>query len=143
MELIFASIGICSCVVEVEVHNRIGEQSIIAINQTLSVFNSFLSRGHTCHFLLTLATRHPQSRSATEIEDGCMCSQVSPISATCSRKFNSMNVLQHCPSNLVAEPALATLATFWFHNLCNISKKCCVASASKNVPRVGAALCAV
>ena len=34
---------------------------------------------------------------------------------------------------------LATRATFWFHNLCNIRKKCCVSSTSKNDPRVAAA----
>ena len=35
---------------------------------------------------------------------------------------------------------MATRATLWFHNSCNMRKKCCVANASKNVARVAAAL---
>ena len=63
-----------------------------------------LSRGYTCDFLLQLATWHPQSCSATEVKGGCTCSQMSLISATCCKKLNSMNILQHCPSDFVAEP---------------------------------------
>ena len=32
-----------------------------------------------------------------------MCSQLPPMSATCCKKFNSMNILQHCPHSFVAE----------------------------------------
>ena len=53
-----------------------------------------------------------------------------------AKKLSSMNILQHCPSDFVAEPTLATRTTLWFHNPCNIRKKCHVASASKNIPRV-------
>ena len=70
--------------------------------------------------------------SATKVEAGCTCNQVSSISVTCYKKFNLMNILQNCFSNFVADLAL-THATFWFHSYCNIRKKCCVASASKNV----------
>ena len=54
-----------------------------------------------------------------------------------------MNILQHCRNNFVAELQslpLAKRATCWFHNHCNIRKKCCAASASKIVPRVAVAL---
>ena len=51
-----------------------------------------LSRAYTCDFLLALATRHPQR-------------QKSRVVATCYKKLSSMNTLQHCPSNFVAEPA--------------------------------------
>ena len=63
-------------------------------------FDHVKRSGYTCDFLLALANRHPQSCSMTEVKGGCTCSQVSPISAayTC-KKFNSMNILQHCPSN--------------------------------------------
>ena len=54
-------------------------------------------------FLLTLATQHPQSGSMTEVEGSCTSSQVSPTSATCCKKFNSVNIL-HCPSGIGAEP---------------------------------------
>ena len=81
--------------------------------------------------LVALASRHPQSCSATEVKGGCTCSQVSSISAACCKKFNSMNILQHCPSDFVAEPTHGhTRATFWSHNPYNIRKKC-VASKVK------------
>ena len=51
-----------------------------------------------------------------------------------------MNILQHCPTILLQNLSLATSATFWFHNACNIGE-CCVASVSKNVPHVAVALC--
>ena len=79
-------------------------------------------RGYTCDFLLALATRHPQSCPATEVKGVCKCRQVSPTSATCCKKINSMNILQHCPSDFVTETPLATRATFWFHDPCNIRK---------------------
>ena len=69
-----------------------------------------------------------------------MCSQMSPISATCCKKINSINILQHNGRDLLQNLPLAIFATFWFHNPCNIGKKCCVASASKKVPRVAIAL---
>ena len=57
----------------------------------------------------------------------------------CCKKLNSINILQHCPGDLVVQNLpLATRVTFWFHNPCNI-KKSCVANTSKNVPRVAAA----
>ena len=62
------------------------------------------------------------------------------MSATCCKKFNSMNILQHCPNDLLQNLSLATRAAFWFHNPCNIRKKCCVASESKIVAHVAAAL---
>ena len=65
--------------------------------------HSELSRGYICTFLLALGTQHPQSCFATEAEGGCTCSQVFPVSATCCRKFYSMNILRHCPSDFVAE----------------------------------------
>ena len=43
------------------------------------------------------------------------------------------------PAILWQNLPLAICATFWFHNPCNIRRKCCVASASKNVARVAAA----
>ena len=98
------------------------------------------SCGYTYDLLLALATRHSQSCSATEVEGVCKCSQVFPTSATCCKKINSMNILQHCPSVFVTETLLATRAAFWFHNPCNIRKTCVVASAGKNVPRVAAEL---
>ena len=61
---------------------------------------------------------------------------MSPASTTCHKKFNLINILQHCPSDFVTEAPLATRATFWFHNPCNIRKMCGVASAGKNVPRL-------
>ena len=117
-----------------------------------------LSRGYTCNFLLALATRHPQSCSTTEVEDG----QVSPTSPTCCKKLNSSNIV---PAILLKNLLLATRATSWFHNSCNIKKSivvvlccvvlccvvlccvvlccvvlcCVVASDSKYVPRVAPA----
>ena len=44
------------------------------------------------------------------------------------------------PVTLLQNLPLATRATFWFLSLCSIRKKCCVASASKNVTRVVLAL---
>ena len=64
-----------------------------------------LSRRYTCNFLLVMAIRHPQSCSAAEVVPGCKCSQVSVVSAKCCKKFNSINILQHCPSDVVAEPS--------------------------------------
>ena len=76
-------------------------------------------------FILALANRHSQSCSGTEVEGGCTCSQVSPISAACCKKFNLMNILQHCPSDFVAEPTSGhTHTTFWSHNPWNIRKNC-------------------
>ena len=66
--------------------------------------NQASSRGYTCSFLLALATRRPQSFSATEVEGDCKCSQASSISAIRCKKFNTMNILQHCPSDFVAVP---------------------------------------
>ena len=63
-----------------------------------------LSRGYTCDFLLVMAIRHPQSCSATEVVGGCKCSQVFVVSAKCCKKFNSIYIPQHCPSDVVAEP---------------------------------------
>ena len=40
---------------------------------------------------------------------------------------------------LSQDQPLATRATSWFHNLCNMKKKSCVASASKNIARGAAA----
>ena len=94
----------------------------------------FLSCSYTCNFLLALATRHPQNFSATEVEGDCTCSQVSPISVTSYKKIISSNILHHCPSDYFFQNLpLATRAALWTHNSCNIGKKCCVASASKNV----------
>ena len=60
-------------------------------------------------FLYLKPRLHPQfstrtgiSCSATEVEGGCTCSQVFPISATCCKKFITINILQHYPSDLVA-----------------------------------------
>ena len=50
--------------------------------------------------------------------------QVSSISATYCKKFNLMNILQHCPSDFVAERDPDTCETFWFYDPCNIRKKC-------------------
>ena len=47
------------------------------------------------------------------------------------RNIVSANLLQNIP--------LATCATFYFYDRCNIEKKCCVASASANVASVAAA----
>ena len=44
------------------------------------------------------------------------------------------------PAILLRSLPLAIRSTFWFHNPCNIREKCCVASASKNVPCVAEAL---
>ena len=44
------------------------------------------------------------------------------------------------PAILSYNLPLARRVTLCFHNLCNIRKKCHVASASKNIPRVAAAL---
>ena len=73
----------------------------IKVGKKIRVFNLatfedhfYLSRGCTCNFLFELATRHPQSCSAEEVEGCCTCNQVSSISATSCRKFNSMNILQ-------------------------------------------------
>ena len=60
-----------------------------------------------------------------------MCSQVYPISATRCIRFDSMNILQHCPSDFAEEPAPGYTSNILVHNLCNMSKKCCVASVSK------------
>ena len=77
-----------------------------------------------CDCSLALANRHPQSCSVTEIEGGCTCSEVCPISVACCKKVNSINILQHCPSDFVAELTPGDRhATFWFHNL-QIRKKC-------------------
>ena len=80
---------------------------MLVIPDSTDMYKSFSteSRGYTCHFLLALATRHSQTCSATEVEGGCTCIQVSVISTTCCKKFNSMNIPQHCPSDFVAEPA--------------------------------------
>ena len=40
---------------------------------------------------------------------------------------------------LLQNPPLATPVTFRFHNLCNIRKNCCVASATANVSSVAVA----
>ena len=88
----------------------------IHIARNLShLFTAFKPRLHL-QFLLTLATRYIQSCSATKVEGGCKSSQVTLKSATCCRKFDSMNTLQHCRNDFVA--------TFLFHNPCNIRKKC-------------------
>ena len=76
----------------------------------------------------------------TKAEGGCKCEKLSPTSATCVKKFNLMNILRQCPSNFVAKPAPGYSATFWLHNPCNMRRRCCVASVSKNVPSVAAAL---
>ena len=76
----------------------------------------FLSKAVATHalFLLALVNRHPQSCSAAEVEGSCTCSQVSPIYAACCKKFNSINILQQCPSDFVAESTSGhTHATFW------------------------------
>ena len=75
----------------------------------------FLFKAVATHalFLLALANRHPQSCSATEVEGGCTCSQVSLISAACCKTFNSMNILQYCPSDFYCKTYL------WLH-ACNI-----------------------
>ena len=76
-------------------------------------------------FTCTGKSSYPQSCSVTEIEGGCTCSQVSPLSAACCKKFNSINILQHCPSDFVAEPTSGHMhVTFWSHNPCNIKKNC-------------------
>ena len=75
--------------------------SPISLMMTLSLLNPRLH----CDFLLALTTCDPQSCAATKVEGSCTCSQVSPISATCFKEFNSKNILQHCPSDFVAEPA--------------------------------------
>ena len=58
---------------------------------------------------------------------------------TFCKKFNSMNIRQHLAILWQSLP-LGTRATFWFPNPCNIRMKCCVASASKNLPRVAVTL---
>ena len=66
-------------------------------------------------------------------------SQVSPIFVTCCKssvRSIFWNIIQ---AILLQNPPLATRGTCWFHNPYNIRKKSCVASASKNVPRVVAA----
>ena len=45
---------------------------------------------------------------------------MSPISATYYKKFNSMNILQHCPSNFVAESPSNFVAGSAPSNTCNI-----------------------
>ena len=51
------------------------------------------------------ATRYPHSCYVTKVEVSCTCIQVPAMSETCFKKFNSMNILQHFPSDFVAEPA--------------------------------------
>ena len=92
-----------------------------------------LGRGYTCDFLPALATQHPQNCSETDVKGGCTCSQVPSISATCCKKFN-------VPTILLQNVTLPTCAIFWFYNPCNITKKCCVSSARKNVQRVATVL---
>ena len=98
-----------------------------------------LSRGYTCDFLLALTTRHPQNCFATEVNGGCTCSQVLQISAICCKKFICMNILQHCANNFVAKFDTGCTCNSLVLQSCNIRKKCYVASASKNVPRVAVA----
>ena len=69
-----------------------------------------------------------------------MCSQVSSISATCCKKLNLMNILQHCPSDFVAESVPGYTCNILVSQALQHQKEVCVASASKNVPRVAAAL---
>ena len=69
------------------------------------LFQSVLTRGYTCDLLLVLATQHPKSGPATVVEGDCKCSQLPPISATCCKRFNSMNILQHRFSDFVTEAA--------------------------------------
>ena len=65
------------------------------------------------------------------------CPQYLQHVAKSSIRLISCNIV---PAILSQNLPLATRATFWCHNPCNIRKKCCVASASKNVPRAAAAL---
>ena len=98
-----------------------------------------LSRGYICDCLFTLATRHPQGCSAIEIEGGCTCSQVSPVSATCC-KSNSMSILQHYPSNFVAEPAPVCTCKILVSQPVQHKKDVLCCQYEKNIPRVAEAL---
>ena len=73
-----------------------------------------VSCGHTCNFPLTLATQQPQTYFVTGVEGGYTCSQLPPT-ATCSKKFNSMNTLRHVSAILLQRLPLARSATFWTH----------------------------
>ena len=61
----------------------------------------------------------------TKVEACCTYIQVTAMSATCCKKFNSGRVLQHCLSYFVAEH-------IWMHDRyrcldrCNIKKMCCI-----------------
>ena len=60
---------------------------------------------YVCNFLLERATRHPLDCSVTKFQARCICNQLLAVSAICCQNFKSMSILQHCPSNFVAEPA--------------------------------------
>ena len=79
--------------------------NVISSVNSRKVIPSYLNPWLHLRFLLVLATRHFQSCPATEVEGGRNCRQVSPTSTTCCKKFSSMNILQHCPSDFVTETA--------------------------------------
>ena len=58
--------------------------------------------GYTCDFLLVMATRHCQICSATKVEGGYRCSQVSLM----MQKVQFDEILQHCLVKFVSKPAL-------------------------------------
>ena len=61
------------------------------------------------------------------------CSQYLQHVAKSSIRQAFCNIVR---ANLLQNLSLATRTIFWFHKPCNIKKKRCVASASKNIPRV-------
>ena len=60
------------------------------------------------------------------------------VSATCFKKFNSMNIF-NVSAILLQNMTQNARATFWFHNRCTW-KTCCVVWACKIVAHVAAAL---
>ena len=70
---------------------------------------------------------YDQNCFVTKVKSGgCMCRESPPTTVACYKKFNSINISCNiAASYLMQNPSLATRATVWFHNRCNIRQYKC------------------
>ena len=73
--------------------------------QAIARYDPAVRRGYTCNFVQLTGNLTSSELFCDRSRRGLHVSQVSPISATFCKKCNSMNILLHCSSDFVAEPA--------------------------------------